>query len=163
MNALLVEAERVVDGNGNHFHRNPKYLELAAAVRTPKFREVVTRSRPVRHWAVFHFFSKAVEEVVGRGYFSDPPEFVTFLSGHGKKDFDIQCDLAEEVPFQLILGQVDPERIEETLRAWLGEASTAATDLIRALDVFLASMATELGAFERQVPSADTGGSGRDA
>jgi hypothetical protein len=78
------------------------------------------------------------------------------MSGHGRKDFDIQCDLAEEVPFKLILDQVDPTTIEETLRAWLGEASTAVTDLIKALDVFLASMATELGAYERQTPQADT-------
>jgi len=150
MNSILVEAQRVVEGLGRHFKDSSNYRRLALAMHAPKLRDVVARFRPARNWTVFHFDNEGAQTALKIGYFVDPPQFVPFLCGHGTRDFDIQCDLADQVALELIIRDEERDDPKAAFDVWLSTASKASTDLLRALDEFLAGTAKEFGAEERQ-------------
>ncbi|TMQ69477.1 MAG: hypothetical protein E6K81_14885 [Candidatus Eisenbacteria bacterium] len=152
MNSLLVEAQRVVGGLGSHFRDAPHYRVISEAVNSPTFREVVDRSRPARHWSGFHFFPEGAEAVANRGYFADPPEFVPFLSAQGPLDSSVHFDLADRIPMELILGDMDRTNFEETFGKWLKDASNVTADFISNLNIFLSLNAKAFGAKRRQAP-----------
>jgi hypothetical protein len=147
--ALLVEAEKTIQGAARQFSDEPTYRSLTEVIHSPAYRDVVARFRKLRNWAVFHFDTQVATE----GLSGIEDDFVRFVSGSGALDKDIYYDLGDQVALRATAGVFESET---SFVEWLSKTADAVIGVTRALDEVIVASLRQRDAMQRQLPSKET-------
>ena len=132
--ALLVEAERTIQGVGTCFSKQDDFIQLVKIVHSDSFQEVVGRFRLLRNQSGFHFDQQPVEPALRKLARGNRP-FMAFLTAYGTANKDMYYDLGDDVAMGLILGEEEPG---EWLGEWIGLSAKVLNEVFDAVDEFIA-------------------------
>lgn len=132
--ALLVEAERTIAGVGRYFSKQDDFIELAKAVHSEDFDNVVGRFRKFRNQAGFHFDEQPVEPALKK-IAEREHDFVAFLTAYGTVSKNLYYDLGDQVAMELILGE---DEYGEWMKEWLELSGKVLNQVFSAIEAFLA-------------------------